>query len=501
MSNLETLEKNINIIKENLKTLPQNTKADKMKYRSYVNEILDKYNSDKVHLAEEIQKRCSLLAGISANPDVKNLKEQIENFDVSCLLDDYKSSYEKLKLDIPLYDIEHFYKSDLEKVNEDIKYCVEIFKKASVKCDFNYSIYVKEYMDTLMNNDSTILDVFKKLYSECPDLITHLEVNIKSIYYKNIKVLDKYYEISRPKVNLNDYHNLIKSSERLLNEDSYNIFDMFINDKLHVKDFVDNKNLYEKYNFQSLECMYNLYHDLEEYQNYLKYRYIIDDIIEKYKDKDKSKGLYDAKLKEIMKVEKTLTKTNNLIVKLRKKKTLNEKLAKKLNLSVLQVNALILQLKGLYDELLDLRIGDKILKYLDDGSSLFDVLLLGSSFYDYMVDLMKKSNESVSVDIVKKEMLEVKKFLCGPYLNIVKNTNLNSEKDIAVVISDKYRLLNIPIEIEAIADVDSINKIMNDLFIIIISESLKKVNYNISDVDFYIKVNKNLGPDFLGEKL
>lgn len=493
MSSLEFLEENIKVIKDNLQTLPKNNKEDKDKINSYISDALLKYKSDLDIVLNEIIKRSSNAINAGDNFSNSDIFDTLDNYDISYFLDDYKSSYEKLNFDVPLYDIDHFYSLDLEKVNDDIKFCIDVFNKAKIKYDFNYSIYAKEYIDSLYDNSLNIVDIFKKIYSKCPDILLHLELNIKSIYYKNRKGLEKYYLSLRSKNNLDEYHNLRKNCEKYSNEDSSYIYNRFINKDLNIKDFLDTNSLYEKYNFTDINNIYNLYHDLEEYKYYLQFKYIFDDILEKYKEKDKYKGLYVSKFNEIIKTEKSLFKLNKIIFKLKNKKGLSDKLKKKLSLSIVNANGIISKLKELYDELLNLRIYDKILLFLDDSSSIYDVLVFGSSFYDYMVDLLRKDNPSISTSDIKNEILKVRRYICGPYFSIIKNIDLNSSKDLSVIISDKYKLLDVSVDSESLLDVSSIDKILDDLKIILISESFKTFNYTVSDIDFYLRAKSIVG--------
>ena len=48
---------------------------------------------------------------------------------------------------------------------------------------------------------------------------------------------------------------------------------------------------------------------LEEYQNYLKYKFVLDALLKIYNEKDKYKNGYEKQKKEIQKLEKDITKT------------------------------------------------------------------------------------------------------------------------------------------------------------------------------------------------
>ena len=57
----------------------------------------------------------------------------------------------------------------------------------------------------------------------------------------------------------------------------------------------------------------NISKTLEEYQNYLKYKFVLDALLKIYNEKDKYKNGYEKQKKEIQKLEKKLVKTNSLL--------------------------------------------------------------------------------------------------------------------------------------------------------------------------------------------
>ena len=67
--------------------------------------------------------------------------------------------------------------------------------------DFNYSIFVEQYMKVFFeerNNGNVkstkIKEKFEEVYWECSDIIVHIELNLRNIYLNNKANIDKYFE-------------------------------------------------------------------------------------------------------------------------------------------------------------------------------------------------------------------------------------------------------------------------------------------------------------------
>ena len=170
------------------------------------------------------------------------------------------------------------------------------------------SIYVNEYMSTFFKemkniNSKVLKSKFEEIYWKCPDLIIHIELNIRYLYLKNQKNIDKYYESKKNELfkNLNlepdkiedKYTSLQRKYEEDLNLDKLLWMNNFLDGNLNSKDYekdklkdeyvkiispkiieeISEKDL-EEVNQNSIKFLNSLY----EYKNYLRFQYIFEDI-------------------------------------------------------------------------------------------------------------------------------------------------------------------------------------------------------------------------------
>ena len=116
------------------------------------------------------------------------------------------------------------------------------------------------------------------------------------------------------------YFDLNKELIKVQRKDPKLILDRFLSGVWKIKDFNDKemsvlydrlsiKNYYECSEEEQQEIDLNfgkLLNTLQEYKVYLKYKFIIDDLRERFKNKDGYKAAYDNKLKELRKKEQDL---------------------------------------------------------------------------------------------------------------------------------------------------------------------------------------------------
>lgn len=507
----EQFQKEIEVIKNNINTFPRNNKTNIQKYNDYISTIYTKYNNLLTKLDEEVRCRFYSLFPNSNHGKLRKLKLELDSFNIHILFNEYKSTYEKLGIDRLLYDINHFYKNDLDKVNNDILECINKYKEMGLtKLNFNYSPYCNEYVNVLINNkdnEKLIRETFDKIYWKCPEIVTHIELNLKSIYQDNKKKLSKkineqdsrYFSRKSRQVLLEEYYNKVKDYDSFLENDELTIFEKFRNGELKIKDYKDDsikkaynaiKDSYAEINEYLNSNIKKLSYSLKEYQNYIKYEYIITDIRNKYKNRESFKGIYNNLSKEIKNLEKDLFKLNKKINKISKKFLLNSKKKEEQIAKInIQINILISSIKVKYEELEKFRINDWVLNKLEDKSTYRDALLLAVCNYNYMIDLLKQQNENLTLEEAQKIIQELKEFIYSPYNTMINNISIVEEKNIPFIISDCYNLLNININVDSLSDNNVINTILDNIEIISIANILKKKQLNINDIDFVIQVD------------
>lgn len=504
--------------KEVLSTMPRNNKKNIAKYIQYVQELKQEYEVQENAVYDEMKKRYKRIVSVKKSKDLETEKTEIN--EISNLLDmigTTKTSYEKMGIDKRIYKLGRFYKENLESINIEIFECIQKFREVGIELsanDFTYSVYVNEYMQTFFKeikniNSEVIKNKFEEIYWKCPDLIIHIELNFRYIYIKNQKVIDKYYDKRKEELLKNididsdkieeKYNNLQKQYDEDTCSDKYLITYAFLNDELNSKDYEENKikdeylklisqdilddaskNSMEEINQNSIKFLNSLY----EYKNYLKFQYIFEDIKKKYQEKEQYKNSYNLTRKEITAKEKKLDKLNNKI----NGKGLFGKKDKK-DKQTTEYNSMILEIKELYKKLDNDEIYTKIIDNLTDNSTIYDVLKFASQFNNYLYECIIENNKTITPEEIEEVIIELREFLNNPYNIIIKNIAILEDKNISIIISDRYKLLKFSIEKEDINPenldtlIETLQKIKNHYYI-------QKSGINLKEMQFICEFKK-----------
>ena len=188
---VESIEEQISTDKEVITVLPRNgIKAIKTLLQT-INETTIKYEELNEKLLKEIETRFNDLTVVEENEELPKLEQEIIKLDCAIKNTDTRSSYEKMRLDKIVYNVNGYYKSNLERLNKELVDCVKQFEAVGIRIsanDFNISEYAKEYMTALLQevyngeiNSEKIKDTFEKVYWKCSEVVSHLYVNIRYI--------------------------------------------------------------------------------------------------------------------------------------------------------------------------------------------------------------------------------------------------------------------------------------------------------------------------------
>ncbi|MGM9879254.1 MAG: hypothetical protein ACI31R_04445 [Bacilli bacterium] len=509
--NNEKLMELINSEKEILSTLPKNNKKNISKYIETLTKYKEDYSKMSVSLKKEIEKRRDKVTSkASVNKDLDNLKNKVLDLKKNIyLFNDYNSSYEKSGLDKVLYNLSNKGNKSLIEFNNDIKTCLSIFKKAGVMLgaeDFKYApsayFYMKEYFKYIDNlEDERLKNSFEKIYWRFPDIIVHIELSIKYLYYKNIKYFDKYYSNLRLSIR-KDYDNeLIEcykktkiNYDKLVQTDIYTIYEKFLSKEYNISDYKENKikqsiealtSLDINSNYEKIiDSLSKLYNSIEEYQSYLEFKYVIDAVKDIYKEKDKYKDSLKNKRKEIMKLEKKLFKINRKIYSLLMKDN-KEKQLDKLYMENLQI---IKSLKELYDSLEKDKFNEQVMK-LSDNFEIIEILKLANSYYIFQAELLLKSNEDISLLDIDNSILKLTDYIISPYNTIINNIDIVSDDDLVNVIYNIYSLNGLIIDKDSLGDESNLDNLLNLIRRILVFDCVNKSVFSICDIEFVLEAN------------
>ena len=530
------LNNQIEVDKEILSVLPVNNKKNLKEYKLKCEEIKKNYENYLENINSEIKRKSVKIKSIPPNSNIDELYKQIKNMEKIKLLNKNITSFEKMDLDEILFVLKRFYKNNLELINENIEKCLEKFKSVGIELkeeDFNYSLYTREYMKVLLQeikidniNSTRVKENFEQIYWKCPEIITHIELNIRSLYLKNEKKINKYFQDIRKDV--------LKEFEVKENEDAYKKFNSLKSKWLKQKDkdsslilksFETKKEAPKDYEKIAVQGQYKKllgidYDDIEteqmeefnknifrlrdnlfEYKNFLKYKFIYDDIIEIYNTKEKYGNVFNQKLKQIKKKEAELFKLNKKIESQSKHSSLILKLFNKINKNNNKlekrnsdINSKILELKDIYRDLEQNKVKNIISTVLTDNSTIFDALSLVRPFCSFLVDSVIKKYEDISQDDIETTIGNFWEFLDFPNMTIINNTTITENKDLNLVIKDKYNLCNIKISKDDLEE-ENLDKLINTAKIICNSYYLERSQITLEDIKFVLQVNKLFGEE------
>lgn len=494
--------------KEILSTLPQNNAKNKKKYFEKVNEFYEEYNDLYLKSIEEIKKRNSNI--ISRIKESSSFDEVLNNINevksTFYLFNKYNTSYEKMEFDRLLYSLS-INDKDLSTLNSIIFELISKFKEAGVVLtvdSFKYSPIVYQYMKSYFKyidnlNDSDLKEDFEKLYWKFPNIIIHIELCFKNLYFKYKKYFDKYIEVQKEKV-LKKYSTNILSifAKNKIDYDLgtgnnlYDVFNQFVAKSLNPGDFTEDKIKQIVSNYVNIDYFDNnydlviknfhkLYNTISEYKGYLSYGFMIDDMRKLYADKEKFKNGFKNKYKEITKEEKKLSKIVRKVYFLSKRAN-KESEIDKLDMSI---DGIVVNLKNLYDSLEDDKFNENLLK-LSDNSEVISLLEIASSYYIYHVKCLKNSLEEISVS---DSISNLNDLLISPYNNLINNINIGDNKEVNVIISELYKLSNINLNSDSISDISNLDNILGDLDKIFKYDLLMKNNINLDELLFVYNVS------------
>lgn len=501
---LEDFNHDVEVHKNVLSSMPINNAKNLKIYKEKVQELKNEYSTYREQLYEEIVVRSKKYLNMKPTNKIEQIEKELLDFKELNLFNPINTPFEKLGLDNISYSLNHYFKNDLAVVNNDIKKVFEIFRLAGIELtskDFVYSNYAKKYIFELQKDDDIerMKDIFEDIHWKCPDVILHIEICIRILFNKNIKKFEEYLKSKKKEVLVNDLElddflikkdNLSKELNFLQNYDDAAIIFKFMNGDLILNDYskVNVDKSYSKFLGDNVDIsaakgmikdFENLLFNLDEYKNYLKYTYILDDVKKKYAEKTTHLGIAEKLQKEISTLESDLVKLNNDINNgtnkgfwIFKKKVAVEQLH-------LTLNEKIKELDKKYDEYDNEYIYEMMNKNLNETSSVYDVFKFVLSFKGYLRNCIKSLDKEVNINFIKQSVKEFEEFLNNPNLNVLKNIKFLTDTDVALVIADHYKMLNIDIDKDSLEE-ENIDNLMKDLKIIINNYYLENTGLDIN---------------------
>lgn len=533
---VENIEKQITTDKEVISVLPRNgIKALKTLLKT-ISEMTEKYENFNEKLLKEIESRYTELTTVEENKEIPQLEQEILKYDMAEKNTNTRSSFEKMGLDRVVYNVNGYYKSNLERLNKELIFSVKQFERVGIKLtaeDFCISEYARKYMEVLLReaydgdiNSEAVKNTFEKVYWQCSEVVSHLYVNIRYIYDKYENQIDRFYsekaqEILRSlSLTLEGVEEkkaeLIKQKNQIEETDNKNILDKFYTGSLNINDYKEDnyKRIYIELTDKDAtklseiekkeidENIDKLNTNLKEYAKYLEYKFLVEEVLqtrqellknaETNKDKKVKKTKYELIQEEIKKLQAEIFKLNSKIEKPNKGFFERKKAEdKKDSISILQRNNIVLDLKKIYMQLDEEMIKQRILQNLDETSSLFDVLKFASSYYGYMAKTMIKHNEDITDKEIGENAKKIREFVNFSNFTVINHVNISDTKELSIIIKDKYKLLGMQLSKENFEE-DSIEDLIRKVRIINNYNNIQKSKFSIKDLEFIMNVKEML---------
>ena len=534
---VENIEKQITTDKEVISVLPRNgIKAIKTLLKT-ISDMNEKYENLNEKLLHEIETRYHELTTVEDNTEIPQIEQEILKYDIAEKNTDTRSSFEKMGLDRVVYNVNGYYKSNLERLNKELIFSVKQFEKVGIKLtaeDFCISEYANKYMEVLLKeaydgdiNSEAVKNTFEKVYWQCSEVVSHLYVNIRYIYDKYETQIDRFYNEKAQEILKNlslttegvaeKKAELIKQKNQIEETDNKIILDKFYTGSLNINDYKEDnyKKIYLELTGKDVnniseiekneidENIDKLNTNLTEYAQYLEYKFLVEQVLQTRqellqeaeankdkKDKKAKKSQYALRKEEIKNLQAEIFKLNAKIDKPSKGFFERKKAEdKKDSISILQRNNLVLDLKKAYMQLDEEIIKQKILQNLDEASSLFDVLRFASSYYGYMAKAMIKNNEDITDKEIGEKAEKIRKFVNFSNFTVINHVKISDTKDLSIIIKDRYKLLGMQLSKENFEE-DSIEDLIRKVKIINNYNNIQKSKFTIKDLEYIMNVKE-----------
>ena len=503
--NLDKIISEIESQKEIISTLPVNTKKNRAIYIEKVSAIRDEYENLRQEIlkamVEEYEKEVAEKSTIDETLEQKETQineiEKIEN-----IIDETKTAYEKMGLDKPIYNLKRFYRKNLEIINKDIKKCIELFKQVGIELtadDFNFTEYINQYMVKFFKelekeefDYKTMKEEFETSYWKSPDIIIHIQLNLRYIFLKKERLISDFYseqekEVRKKlKMSYEEINERCNALKRIYIESNKKqgkvIIDNFLSGRWSVKDY-EEKSLNKSYSkFIDLEKLktnreeidnnlMKLLHNLYEYENYLRFKYLFDEVKTVYQS-PKDKDTYKLIKKKIIQIGNKIQASNKLFGMSQKERL------KKLK-----------EIEELCEKLDVVEVKEKICEQLNPKSNLKEMSNVIVSFYKYLFICIIKHNEDITEEEIKVQIEEFEEFVKYPYNTISENIIMLEDKDISLMIKDRYNLFDIKVT-KDLLDESNIQGLIIDLEKIENNYYIKQAGLDLKDIDKLCKMKK-----------
>ena len=232
----------------------------------------------------------------------------------------------------------------------------------------------------------------------------------------------------------------------------------------------------------------SLYVTLNELKKYYHYEFMINDLVEKYKNKDSAKSSYLAKKKEIEKEEKTRLDLYKQYLKANGIGFLARKSEDKINQTMLKMNEHIRKLNTLYQELQELEIS-YYLSSISESASIYDLFLTSLKSFSYLEKSF--SSEEFEDKSLEENINDLFRFLYNPNNAFLREINIFTDYNVTDIVADKFKLLKLNVTSDMINQ-ESIDSTMDSVSFINLIQNIERSNISVHRINNLCKMKEIL---------
>lgn len=532
IKDIKQLDKRLDKIEKDILKLKSDVALEQVKNNEELEKILEELNSYREEVFSILVEKYNKIVPKSENSSTRELFSQSERYrSIMKMLGKDSLFVERFGFDRTIYEIGSG--ENVDRINQVLKEFIIDMNTIGIgltSANFNYSIYSSKYMNVLFENlnNKNYLFVMKRcfdsIYWECPLLLTHLELCVRSLVFNNKKIIvnhiNKLLQNNLKSVNstkdgiIEKYVKTKQKFNELRMKDFYNIFEYFINNKGEIEKYIPGSSSFNKIinNYISEDKYYNmndedkkfffsniksLYYDLIEYKMISKFKVVYyylakildgnDDALSKYKEAV-------ANVKKLEKNKNKLDKKINLL--LSKRERINETNIEKINKvndQIKEISALLSKcigdIKTETDLITDMRFISDFKKDINSTSTIYEVTYFVSKYYR---ELYKIFNNDKTIDetMVNDYVDEFRHIQYNENLTIMNSISFLEIDNIKDLITKKYSMYNINVLIPD--DYHELDKVLDELMVLIRYENITLLSYSPENINVLLKIHEEI---------
>ena len=531
---LEFIKKDIEAKKALVSTMPTKTKTNVKKLNNTIDTIESKYIVYKSSLVNYLlaKRRSFILKDDDKDINTDKLNEKIIDLEhVKFLLNPSNTFFEKMGFDTLLYQINNYTTFNFDSLNDIINGFLDKFEMANIMLtsdDFNYTCYVHEYMTAFLEvrhkkskNYDKVSEIFEQIYWINPELIEHIELNFRKLIKINERKFASYIlELQKEAMRQNKIENYNDCIEKLkslyidLNlaskETASDILSLARDGDIDIEqlregskardtayktlipegvDVNDKKEMSKVCNI-----LEKLKLNVEEYNNYLEFLPLFNNFKDEYLNlvpQDNSEVSYKG-LKE---VEDKINNLENELEKINRKIFSGKpgffEFKSDHDLKHLKAESVIKakELYKLYKTYDEEYFKSKVMSILSNTLTIMDLLNLYYSF-DYFKKLaISKAYNTTNFEEISKYSEAFDLFAMNTTNIIIAGLPVFDERNIAMIIANKYNLNSIRLTEEDLSE-DNLVNLLNKILLILRINKIENSKITIEKIWFIVQVDK-----------